>query len=149
MATYVIGEDLLKATLARAPQRAMSALSKALYAEGHKVMGLSKKQYVPVDKGVLRASGTVKKPVISTTKVLVTLGYGGAAKAYAVVQHENLGLHHPPKNARKRYTKKGNVKRAGRAGTAKYLSIPMMEMSAEMPFRLALACDRMFKSQGL
>lgn len=49
------------------------------------------KNHVP---GTLRASGTVHEPVRSGRNISVTLSYGGAARAYAVVQHERLDFHH-------------------------------------------------------
>jgi hypothetical protein len=45
---------------------------------------------VPVDKGILRASGRVEGPMDDE----VHLSYGGAAAPYALVQHEDTSLHH-------------------------------------------------------
>jgi hypothetical protein len=44
----------------------------------------------PVDSGTLRGSA-----VVDVQGNTVTVGYGGAASAYALVQHENLHFHHP------------------------------------------------------
>lgn len=63
-------------------------LADALYLEAELIMTDSKQNYVPVDTGVLRNSGTVTKPVITNKSVEVTLGYGGPAADYAVVVHE-------------------------------------------------------------
>ena len=139
------GEEELRKILLRAPERALQALSMALYREGQQVMALSKRDYVPVDMGVLRGSGTVQPPKIrGGSGVEVVLGYGGAAKAYAVVQHENLSLNHPPKNPRRTGTR-----RSVRPGTARYLAIPMAERRLGMEARLAHACDVMFVKVGL
>lgn len=75
------------------PDQMLGALEKALYVEGETVMTRSK-QIVPVDLGVLRASGHVKRPVTKGTRVTVTLGYGGAASAYALAQHERTDYRH-------------------------------------------------------
>lgn len=44
--------------------------------------------------GTLRASGYVARPQRDGKKISVTMGYGGAAEAYAVVQHERLDYRH-------------------------------------------------------
>lgn len=66
----------------------VSDLADALYLEAELIMTDSKQNFVPVDSGVLRNSGTVKKPVITSKDVTVVLGYGGPAASYAVVVHE-------------------------------------------------------------
>ena len=62
--------------------------------EGELIMTDSKQNYVPVDLGVLRASGFVKGPTIMGDNVEVKLGYGGAASAYALIQHEAMDFRH-------------------------------------------------------
>jgi hypothetical protein len=47
------------------------------------------KKLTPVDSGTLRASGHVKKPVITRKTAKVLLGFGGAASAYALAVHEH------------------------------------------------------------
>jgi hypothetical protein len=47
---------------------------------------------VPVDKGVLRSTGTVDGPPPDANRV--TLSFGGAAAPYALEQHENMRYHH-------------------------------------------------------
>jgi hypothetical protein len=44
---------------------------------------------VPVVTGTLRSSATVDPPVITGDQVVVSMGYGGAAKRYAFKVHEN------------------------------------------------------------
>ena len=61
---------------------------------------------VPVETGVLRASGQIVAPRKKGSKWEVVIGYGGAASSYALEQHENLAYRH----------KEGK--------TAKYLEIP-------------------------
>lgn len=66
----------------------ISDLADALYVEAELIMTDSKQNYVPVDTGMLRNSGTVTKPVVTKKDVTVTLGYGGPAADYAVIVHE-------------------------------------------------------------
>lgn len=57
-----------------------------------KAMGRSMpKGLVP---GTLRASGTVHEPERHGRRISVTLSYGGAARDYAVIQHEREDFHH-------------------------------------------------------
>ena len=89
----------------------------ALYREGERIMTVSK-TLVPVDTGVLRASGHVKQPEYGSGRVTVVLGYGGAAAAYARVQHERTDFHHT-------------------VGQAKYLEQPVLEAAAGFANRIA------------
>jgi len=107
----------LQQVLRLSPEIAMQELAGALWREGNRIMTNSKDE-VPVRFGILRASGTVFLPKIEGLTVEVTLGYGGAAQAYAVVQHERTDFHH-------------NV------GKAHYLSDPMEAAAAGMDGRLA------------
>lgn len=59
---------------------------------------------VPHLDGILEQSGTV-----SSDDLTAAVSYGGAAKDYAVVQHERLDFHHPGK------------------GRAKWLELALME----------------------
>lgn len=70
------------------------ALDAALYQEAANVIAHSQEDYVPVDTGTLKASGTVLPPVRSGTRTTVTLGYGGAASEYAVIQETREDFHH-------------------------------------------------------
>lgn len=64
-----------------------------LYQSALEIMAQSQ-EIVPVDTGVLRASGTVQLPEVDGDRVSVTLGYGGAASAYAEQVHEDLLMRH-------------------------------------------------------
>jgi hypothetical protein len=72
---------------------ATKALSAALYQQGLAIMSESQRE-VPVDTGVLRASGRVAQPRVEGSRVTVELGYGGAASAYAWPQHERTDYAH-------------------------------------------------------
>ena len=95
------------------------AAAQALYMEGNNIMAESK-TIVPVDTGTLRATGSVFPPEVSGDTIEVTLGYGGAASAYAVVQHERTDFHHPGQ------------------GQAKYLEKPAMAAAKGLGARIAL-----------
>lgn len=146
---WISGTEELRAVLARAPHRAQDALARALYREAHAIMNKSKRDYVPIDNAILKGSAVVAAPIRTGTGVIVMMGYGGAAKAYAVIQHENTALNHPPKNPRRRYTKSGRLRRPSRPGRAKYLSLAFDERVPEIPANLAIACDAMFMKAGL
>ena len=93
-------------------------IGRALYAEANQIMTRSKADFVPVDTGTLRASGHVDQPKTEPGRITVTLGYGGAASAYALVQHERLDYHHT-------------------VGQAKYLAQPVNEAAAGFGQRIA------------
>jgi hypothetical protein len=63
-------------------------LASALYVEAEMIMTDSKSNYVPVDSGALRNSGTVLPPNITGNTVEVKLGFGGASVLYARKIHE-------------------------------------------------------------
>lgn len=81
----VTGTKELMRALARAGDRAEHAAKAALYQEAERVMAQSKQEAPVGVDGVLRASGFVELPKPAPRGWRVTLGYGGAAKAYACV----------------------------------------------------------------
>lgn len=97
-------------------EKAVPAAAQAMYELGNEVMNESKADYVPVDTGTLRDSGQVDMEIDGST-ITVILGYGGAAKDYAVIQHEDLTLHHTH-------------------GQAKFLETPMLAKAPEVQSRL-------------
>lgn len=82
---------MAKITAALATIKTQAA--EALYQEAEIEMTESKKR-CPVDVGTLRDSGHVQDPAEDANSISVTMGYGGAAEAYAIVQHESLEFHH-------------------------------------------------------
>lgn len=88
-----------KAAFKAVGESADEALGAALYKEAQRALNTSR-PLVPVHTGVLRASGVVLQPERMAGRVRVVLGYGGAAKTYAVVQHENLRFKHTVGQAR-------------------------------------------------
>lgn len=114
----VSGEDEVDRALKRAGSDAQRSLGRALYVEGERIMGESKR-LCPVDTGTLRSSGRVQEPVHQGETVTVVLSYGGAAAPYAVSVHENMNAYHAPPTQ------------------AKFLEQPALEARETMPGRLA------------
>lgn len=116
----------------------MRGVGQAVFEEGNRIMNESKRM-VPLEDGPLRASGTVEPPVISGTHFSVTLGYGGAASAYALIQHENMSFRHPGRDS----------KRGGQTGRgAKYLEIPVQQAAPGIEARLANYVRAYFTPMG-
>lgn len=119
MASFELrGDREMRRKLERMARRFPETMKMALRTEAETIMTTSKTQFVPVDLGVLRASGHVQQPVEKGGAVEVTLAYGGAAEAYALIQHERLDFQH-------------------RVGQAKYLERPMMQALPGMGERIA------------
>ena len=90
----------------------------ALWIEAEQIMMKSKRYFVPVDLGPLRASGYVKEPDRSGLDISEELGFGGASAPYALIQHESLEYKH-------------------KVGEAKYLEKPMQRNAKGMARRIA------------
>jgi hypothetical protein len=84
--------DIVQTLSAYAKHIEIGALA-ALAVEAEHIMADSLRQ-VPVDTGVLRGSATVGQPVFRGGVASIDMGYGGAAKAYAWVQHERTDYRH-------------------------------------------------------
>lgn len=131
------GMETLVANLTRLGAEAPLAVAEGLNAHAEAVMTESKTQ-VPVDTGILRASGFVAPPVIAGNDVTVTLGYGGAAAAYALPVHENPRSGHT-----------GGISPHGRkyrhwaqTGGWKYLEAPLNASAQTFPETVAAAVQR-------
>ena len=111
-------------------QQLLHALGAALYQEGEAIMTQAKK-IVPHDVGTLESSGDVKPPEYAGDEVSVTLGFGGAAKDYALEQHENLDYQHDE----------------GRQ--AKYLEEPAVAAHAGMSERVAQKIREYMAAHGV
>lgn len=83
--------------------------------EEAQVIFRNSQRIVPVKTGTLRRSGQIIPPRKKGTKWEVVIGYGGAASAYALQQHENLRYKHQ------------------QGKSAKYLEIPTQQQSKKMP----------------
>lgn len=121
----MVGADALRDLLARGGKVGVDVLAQVLRDES--LLAFRNSQRIaPHATGVLRASGVLKPPAVSGTHVEVTMGYGGAASAYALYQHENLDLNHPdPANPH-----------SDPSGQAKYLEGPVRDQVQGLVGRL-------------
>lgn len=94
------------------------ALRTALMAETQ-IMFANSQRIVPVATGTLRRSGIIMPPRSEGKNIVVELGYGGAASAYALRQHEDLTFRH----------------KEGKA--AKYLENPVKDRIPNLELRIA------------
>ena len=92
----VTGTDAILRALQQAGRKGMQAATAAFYQEAERIMTDSKEHYVPVHDAILKGSGHVQPPQVTGGHLSVTLGYGGAASAYALAVHEHLSQHSPP-----------------------------------------------------
>jgi hypothetical protein len=95
-------------------------------------------EMVPVDTGALRASQNIDYPTRSGNQVVASISYGGPSAPYALIQHENADLWHPPKPPGKRQvggrsgvgpTEPGNRTYGG----PKYLEFPFAQETQTYP----------------
>ena len=122
------GNKKLIQNLRKMAKKSPKAAGSAIFREGEEIMANSKDKFVPVDLGALKDSGFTNLPVIRSNGATVTIGYGGAAAAYALAIHEHPSGHSPP-------SWKGSVN--FRVGGPKYLELPFNEAIPGMPKRLA------------
>ena len=123
MSIELENSDVVQAQLRAMTEKALKALSAGVVQEAERIMTKSKR-IVPVDLGPLRASAFVDEPVLAGPVVGVALGYGGDAKAYALIQHEREDFSHPGQ------------------GTAKYLERPVNEAKKGYGARIARTIGR-------
>lgn len=93
------------------------AAARGLFQASESILTASK-PLVPVDTGALRASGFVEPPNPRAELMQATIGYGGPAAPYAVVQHERVDFRHV-------------------VGQAKYLEQPLLEAAPRVPRQIA------------
>jgi hypothetical protein len=109
--------DAVVAKLADLGPQAREQAAGALFEIAEEIIAQSQ-LLVPVDLGTLKNSKFVEPPHHTTHDISVTMGYGGQAKDYAIVQHERLDFHHT-------------------VGQAKYLETPFVEARRVVLTRLA------------
>lgn len=122
---FEIDTNQVRSNLLKVSQAARAEAASELYLQAEAVMTESKRDYVPVDLGILRASGHVLPPVEEDRRTKVQLVFGGAAKAYAIVQHERLDFKHT-------------------TGGPKYLERPLMAAYGRIRAALIAAAQRGF-----
>ena len=88
------GDKDLVALFARASSAGVvTDLAKSMKMTANTVLNASKK-IVPVDVGTLKDSGRVEKPVITPTRIEIEITYGGKARSYAGIVHEDPSAKH-------------------------------------------------------
>jgi hypothetical protein len=121
------GREEMQRALRLLGPKAKEEMGNALWNEGNRILNAAK-AITPFDEGTLEGSGTMSPlPEHTADGVSVTIGFGGAAKEYAVVQHEELSYHHKPPTQ------------------AKFLEKPFKEASEGMGFRIAQELWRKLK----
>lgn len=129
------GLDQLLGALKRAEEDTSEAIGQALYAEASKV-GEQADLIVPYgDTGNLARSMVVHLPKVAGGKIYSDITYGGAAKAYALVQHERTDFSHP--------SKASGLPPNGRQ--AKYLSTPAEKAMLGFNHRMAVRVEAILK----
>jgi hypothetical protein len=144
------GAKEMAARIRRLAERFPDAIEGALRIEGELVMTDSKKNYVPVDEGVLKNSGFVDDPERKGVEVSVTLGFGGAASAYALAVHEHPSRHSPPswRNVRDERGRFRAVQFHPRGRGPKYLEKPLMNAVPGMANRIGKRLGDRLKSRS-
>lgn len=84
-------------------------------------IGARADELVPFDTGTLSRSQTTSVEVTGTT-ITGEIAYGGPAAPYALVQHEDVSLSHPPKS------KGGAPVAPGQGRGPKYLEFPARQV---------------------
>jgi hypothetical protein len=90
----------------------------ALRVEAEVIKTVSQRDFVPVKEGILRGSAFVSPVERKGNEISVTIGYGGAAKDYALRQHEEPSYKH-------------------KVGSWKYLELPLRAAIPGMAERIA------------
>ena len=96
---------------------------------------------MPVATGTLRRSGHVQAPKIDGTNIVVILGYGGPAAAYAFAVHEN-----PRAGQTAGVSPLGaKYKTYSRVGQWKYLEIPLVRSQEKIKRAISSAVGEAFR----
>ena len=119
-------------------RKAVKASNVAVIAAGRetindtaKVVSRESMELVPFDTGALMRSQVVKFAPANKNVAVASISYGGPGAPYAVVQHENPKLSHPPKPPGKRKVGKHQGRGPTSPGTGrpqgspKYLEYPL------------------------
>lgn len=87
------GQETLRANIQTIAKKYPLAAKQTLFEQGERLRSIAV-PLTPLDKGPLRNSAFVNTPVRTSRGFKVVVGYGGAAAAYAVPQHERLDFKH-------------------------------------------------------
>ncbi len=115
----IVGDEALIRRLKAAGSQGVEAAATGLYQAGEQIRGNAMER-APVDFGVLKGSAYVTLPELKGGDAEVIVGFGGPAKDYAIVQHEDLTYRHP-------------------VGEAKFLEKAVDEEAPNIPGIIAMA----------
>ncbi len=131
--------------------RKVIAATKMAVTEQVVELGRKSDELVPFDTGNLMRSQTLKLPTAFGKRITGSVSYGGSAAPYALKQHEDLELWHPPKPPGK--SKVG--KRQGTGPVApgqgrgpKFLEHPFKRQQKRFSARLAARVNRDLRLGG-
>ena len=137
--------------LIRVNDRKVVGATKIAVTEQVVELGRRADELVPFDTGNLMRSQIIKLPTAFGRSIVGTVEYGGTAAPYALVQHEDLTLWHPPKPPGKSIVK-------GRQGTGpvapgqgrgpKFLEHPFKRQQKRFSARLAARVNRELRLGG-
>lgn len=137
-------QDMLKKYSKLGPAL-VEIVSQRLYRGAEGVMTRSKRDFVPVVSGTLRASGRVERPkVVQGLICEQVIGFGGAAAKYAYRVHEN-----PRSGKTKGKAPDGRrYKRYSRVGQWKYLETPAVQATPGMVQDVGKGLEAAWKKAG-
>lgn len=97
IASFTLDSAAVEQALATMASGAVEKIAGQMFREAEAIMAAAD-PLIPVapDGGTLKASGHVQLPVIDGNEVSVTMGFGGAASAYALAIHEHPSAASPP-----------------------------------------------------
>jgi hypothetical protein len=120
------GMDALKVRLNRVATRGLVDTNSYFKNFADLIMEDAKERFVPEDEGTLRETGKVSEVRKAQEGIEVSLSFGGGgAEPYAIAIHEHLSRFSPPSWQ--------NTTVVFRKGGPKYLELPVMEHSRDMP----------------
>ena len=146
----VTGLDDIRRLIRANDRKVRAATGRAITAEVVE-LGRRADELVPFDTGNLMRSQIIKLPDPKGRRIVGAVEYGGTAAPYALVQHEDLTLWHPPKPPGK--SKVG--KRQGTGPVApgqgrgpKFLEHPFKRQQKRFSARLAARVNRELRLGG-
>lgn len=145
MSFSIRGSKAMQKRLDKIAKQYPDEMERALRIEAELVMTDSKNNYVPVEYGTLRSSGTVHDVERKGKEISVSMSYGGAASAYALTVHEHPSSFDPPS-----WEAAGEVNFKPRGRGPKYLEMPLREAVKGMAQRIAqrLGVEKVADGQG-
>ena len=146
----VTGLDDIRRLIRANDRKVRAATGRAITAEVVE-LGRRADELVPIDTGNLMRSQVIKLPDPKGRRIVGTVEYGGTAAPYALKQHEDLTLWHPPKPPGKSKVgkKQGTGPVApGQGRGPKFLEHPFKRQQKRFSARLAARVNRELRLGG-